>query len=357
MSIGIYDPYLNTLGGGEKYMLTAASCLSQKHSVDVFWDNQNDLNRGSDRFDIDLSKVRRVSNVFNAHHSAIQKILQTSKYDAIFYLSDGSIPFVGSKKLFIHFQFPVEWVHTSSINYKVKLSRVSSIICNSEFTKRYIDKKFRVSSIVLYPPIEIQKFRQPQQKTNTILTVGRYGKLPDGTDYKKQSLLIQAFKKFYKNPKMKNWKLIIVTSFLDRDSQYISDLEKTTHDFPIEILKNVPNKKIIDLYKQSTIYWHASGFGEDLEKNPDRAEHFGISTVEAMAAGAVPVVIQAGGQTEIVTNGVNGFLWNTEEELLKKTEEIIENENLRKSLSKNAQEKAQDFSSERFAKELNKIFV
>ena len=39
MKIGVYDPYLDDVGGGEKYMLTTAECLSNDHDVTIFWDN------------------------------------------------------------------------------------------------------------------------------------------------------------------------------------------------------------------------------------------------------------------------------------------------------------------------------
>ena len=62
-----------------------------------------------------------------------------------------------------------------------------------------------------------------------------------------------------------------------------------------------------DLYARASIFWHAAGLGEDPERHPDRYEHFGITTVEAMSAGAVPVVIDAAGQVEIVEHGAYGL--------------------------------------------------
>ena len=58
-------------------------------------------------------------------------------------------------------------------------------------------------------------------------------------------------------------------------------------------------------------------------------EHFGITTVEAMAAGCVPVVINKAGQREIVEDGVSGFLWNTWGELKDRTQLLAEDGNLR----------------------------
>ena len=73
-----------------------------------------------------------------------------------------------------------------------------------------------------------------------------------------------------------------------------------------------------------------------------------IAAVEAMAAGAVPVVINKGGQPEIVQHGVNGFVWNTLDELKTYTQQLAEDPALRSRMSAAARVRAQDFSRERF---------
>ena len=65
-------------------------------------------------------------------------------------------------------------------------------------------------------------------------------------------------------------------------------------------------------------------------------EHFGISTVEAMSAGIIPIVYQGGGQVEIVRDNENGMLWNTLGELCDKTLRIIEDSALFTRLSSEA---------------------
>jgi glycosyltransferase involved in cell wall biosynthesis len=79
-------------------------------------------------------------------------------------------------------------------------------------------------------------------------------------------------------------------------------------------------------------------------------EHFGIVTAEAMAAGCVPVVINKGGQSEIVRHGVSGFLWDTLDELKEYTSLLARDERLRKEMSKQARRRAQLFSREVFVK-------
>ena len=84
----------------------------------------------------------------------------------------------------------------------------------------------------------------------------------------------------------------------------VESLRKKTAGSKIEILTDSEFETLQTYYSKAKIYWHAAGFGEDLEKHPDRAEHFGMSTVEAMSAGCVPVVFAGGGQLEIVQSGI-----------------------------------------------------
>jgi hypothetical protein len=64
MNIGFYSPYFDSQSGGERYTLTLASHWSQKHHVSVFWDDPKMLKQSEERFDIDLSKVSTVPNIF-----------------------------------------------------------------------------------------------------------------------------------------------------------------------------------------------------------------------------------------------------------------------------------------------------
>lgn len=355
MRIGIFDPYLDDLGGGEKYMLTIAEYLSQNNNVDVFWDNKEDLAKLKERFSLDISKLNLVKNIFSPGASIINRLLQTRKYDAIIFLSDGSIPLVLSKKLFIHIQQPLEKMQTGSLINKIKLMRVNKFFSNSLYTKSFIDSKFVIKTEVLYPPIV---FRSKKiDKENIILHVGRFRvKNVKSEDYKKQSIMIKTFKKMV-DKGLKSWEFVLAVSVQEKDMNIFEDMRKTTDKYPIKFLINKNNDQLWDIYSRSKIYWHASGFNEDLNKNPEFAEHFGISTVEAMSAGVVPVVINAGGQKEIVQEGVNGLLWNTLDELESKTLKLINNSQLLEKYSQNAREMAKKFNIENFYADIDKMIL
>src|SRR3989344_3571320 len=95
MKIGIFDPYLDALGGGEKYMLSIAYCLSKMHDVFVFWDldkAENIKKSAERRFNLDFSNIKFTQNIFSPNMSIFEKLKKINSYDYIIYLSDGSIP-------------------------------------------------------------------------------------------------------------------------------------------------------------------------------------------------------------------------------------------------------------------------
>lgn len=352
MKIGFFDPYLDDIGGGERYMMTMASCFSKDNSVDIFWNDSADLKKIEERFSLDLSRINLVQNIFDPSFSFQQKLIKSKKYDAIIFLSDGSIPFLLSKKLFVHIQRPITQVNISSKD-KLKLRRVSKIFVNSQFTKNYVDKIFGVNSHLLYPPVSINGAES--KKENIILHVGRFRVLNvKAQDYKKQQVMIDAFKDLVDHG-LKSWGFVLAVSLTDlKDPEFVK-MQNSIKGYPIEFLINSNNKDLWRIGSKAKIYWHASGFGEDLKTYPELAEHFGISTVEAMGVGAVPVVINAGGQMEIVKDGVNGFLWDNLEEFKKKTLRLIDDEELWEKLSKKAFEDSKFFGEENFCKRVHEL--
>ena len=354
MKIGVYDPYLDDLGGGEKYMLTLASCLSKNHEVHLFWDKPEDLGIVTQRFSLDISKVKIVENIFSGKFSLINRLRKSREYDAIIVLSDGSIPLVWSKKLFLHIQQPIVGIKYSFKDL-IKIKRITKVFCNSIFTQFFLNNNLKDKSVVIYPPINLKP--KKIEKENIILTVGRFRVKNVGlADYKKQSVLVDVFMKMV-DKGLKDWKLVLATSVKPNEEEEFEKLKTKAKNYPIEFLVNKKNDDLWEIYSKAKIYWHASGFGEDLKKRPDYAEHFGISTVEAMGGGAVPVVINAGGQKEIIEQGVNGYLWDEESELMQKTLDLIEKAEKLREMSGKAIVRAKKFAEKDFCKEVQSLIT
>ena len=343
MKIGIINPYFETLGGGERYVLTIAKCLLRGNEVDIFWDDRFLAEKALQKFNISLEGVNFVHSKINLFNKLI-----LAKYDAIFYVTDGSLFFSPAKRNLLIVQSPAHLPAKTLIN-NLKLKNWS-LVCYSKFMARIVKSRLGISATVLFVPVNLNDFKSGK-KENIILSVGRF--FP-WLHQKKQEVLIKAFRKMLKDG-LDGWELYLVGSVDPGAANYLKNIKKSASGLPVKILVDVSFSRLRDLYSKTKIYWHAAGFGEDLEKYPEKAEHFGVSTVEAMAAGCVPVVFGGGGQLEVVEHGINGFLWKSEEELMDGTMKIINDPERWQTLSLMARKRAQDFSQEKFCQKIHEI--
>lgn len=347
MKAGFYSPYLDTFGGGERYILTLASHLSKNNDVDIFWDDPQ-IKAPLARFlKIDLNRTKFTNDIFKS--STFKKALATKKYDLIFVLSDGSVPLTFAKKTILHFQVPFVFEELSKTT-SLKLKKYNNVVVNSHFTKTFIDKSFRVDSQVIYPPVDLKSLYS-SEKQRIILTVGRFSQ--EQLHPKKQEVLVEVFKEIYK--KNKDWKFYLIGQARKEDQKYLRHLRKICSGYAIKIMDNLPQEQLRKMYSIASIYWHATGFGDDEIKNPQKMEHFGIATVEASASGCVPVVIGKGGQKEIVENNKNGLLWATKTQLFEQTQDLINNNHKMQMLSDAAVKNSKRFSQDLFFKQYEKI--
>jgi glycosyltransferase involved in cell wall biosynthesis len=207
---------------------------------------------------------------------------------------------------------------------------------------------------VLYPPTDTEQF-EPGAKQNVILSVGRFFV---GRHCKKQDVLIRTFQSLYQTyPEMLNWEYHLVGGIDPNapSSLYAERCERQARGYPIMFHVNAPFDLLQQLYSHAKIFWHAAGFGEDEVRRPDCMEHFGIATVEAMAAGCVPVVVGKGGQREVVQAGMNGLYWSTCDELAQQTRDLIRDDTRLAALRANAQARSQDFGMAAFERMLERV--
>jgi glycosyltransferase involved in cell wall biosynthesis len=331
----VHNPYWDTLGGGERYSAALIRLLLNT-GWQVYLDWPDDLTPGiKSRFDIDISGVSFISKA------------NLPDFDLVFWVSDGSLPISFSKRTIIHFQFPFQSVNGHSFPNFIK-SRFYTFVVNSAFTKTHIDREFNIHSHVIYPPIDTQKFT-PSDKIPQILYVGRFSQL---TQRKNQDLLIETFDKL--SPKIPGWKLIITGGIdVGVETEYLNKLRNSAKSLPVEIITNPTFDQLRILYSQSSLFWSASGYSISGPADPIHVEHFGISVVEAMAAGCVPIISDFGGHREIVSPGEDGFLWSQPEQLITHTLKLIKTPKLMHQLSKQAINKSKIFNVERF----NQAFI
>jgi glycosyltransferase involved in cell wall biosynthesis len=228
------------------------------------------------------------------------------------------------------------------------------VLANSEFTRGWISKFWNRDSAVLFPPIRVGELEPASKRTKTIVTVGRFFR-PGLGHAKRQLEMVRMFGEFSRAGRLDGWTLHVVGGCEPSQLPYLDEVRAAAEGLPVEIHPNAPRRLVERLLDEASIFWSATGLGESEAKAPWSMEHFGMTTVEAMAGGCVPIVIDRAGQREIVRDGVDGFRWSTPDELGRRTEQVAHDETLRARLATSAVQRANDFSEEAFAKRWREI--
>jgi glycosyltransferase involved in cell wall biosynthesis len=216
------------------------------------------------------------------------------------------------------------------------------VITISQFTREWVRRRWGVESKVVFPPARIGSptavAKQPR-----ILTLGRF--MAD----KKHDALIACFKQMC-DQGLQGWRLALLggSPRQGEADPYLSALRDSARGYPIDILTDLPGHELDRHMAEASLFWHAKGYGEDVESNPQEFEHFGIATIEAMAAGCVPLVYRGGGQVEIVRDGTDGLLWETADELVEHTWSLIRDGQRREEFARSATGRAEAFSGRAF---------
>ncbi len=341
MKIAIFSPNLTrNCGGAETYALGLANVLSKQNEIVFFamhpHDHKFDINGIYEKYGSQCFETRYVNYLMTGGHEYLKELgykqlrkkldKMVGEFDLFINSAYGRlIAPNGIKSIhIIHFPdksykavFPGKKGEQKRLEY---LDSYDLFLCNSMFTSEWFKKIWGSSAKILNPPITMKQIEdgELQQKENIILAVDRL--VPD----KKVDVMIEAFIRL-KEEEPNDYRLVIIGNTDSREIGYYNFLKKEINGHAdIEIKTHVKSQELIQFYKKAKIFWHAKGYKVE-DNNPLEMEHFGMTTVEAMTNGAVPIVINKAGQKEIVLHGENGYKWDTMDQLISFTKELIDN--------------------------------
>lgn len=369
MKIGIYNRYWNTFGGGEKYTGAIAQCLSEIGPVDLVSDQHFNIGKVEERLNLDLSNCRPVilSNVYrypvevisgnydlwvNGTYRSSARSRARSSMLVVFF------PFFGSTLLKGVSRVTGMTCPNSLVKYFWKssdfLKSYQVLLSISHYTHAWTKKWWGMESELLEPPVDLIWTNPALKKKKMILTVGRFF---HGSHNKKHDIMIEVFKQMCDSGHCPDWELHLCggTHVEPEHQLYLKGLLDAAKRYPIFFHTDVPRAELENLYRESAVYWHATGFNQDEKRQPATFEHFGLTAREAMSAGCVPVVYARAGMKEVVRQGENGYLWETLDELKNYTLKVIRNFAHADSLSRAATVCSQSFSYEMFRRNLKGI--
>ncbi len=355
--VGLYDPYLDTLGGGEKHILSILEVFAEQgYEVNIFWD-KNLTKEIEERFSLHYINIMKFLASPFKKHSPLQT-LRTSKtlgtYDYFFYVTDGSYFFSGAKKNFVFCMVPNKKLYNLNLLNRLKLWNYR-FISNSPFTSSWL-KKWGVSSTIVLPYINDKLIKKNNiKKENIILSVGRF--FPQ-LHSKNQGEMIRAFKKLKKiSKKFVDYKLVLAGGLRDSDLSYFEGLKKLADNDPSIIFEvNISFDELYKLYGRSEYFWHFTGLGTDEKINPEKVEHLGITPLEAMASGCLTFCYKAGGPKELIKDNNNGFLFSNVDDLVNKMIKVNSNETIQKKvIAREFQFVQENFSYEVFKRNVLRL--
>lgn len=336
MKIVFFSPYLTYkhAGGGEKHLFDTALATGQLGAQVFIAISPLDQSRSfqltkhqkfyTEFMGKNLDTLEFITTPLMTQAGLREKLLWTKNFDQLYYVTDGSLFFSLAKKNHLHIQVPFTTGQSTLVS-RLKLKNWQVKNTNSKFTQQVIEARWQTKiDFVHWPLVELDQF-QPHQvkKEKLILSVGRFFKQLHS---KRQDILIQAFiKLIHQNPKlMQGWRLVLVGA--PEDQLWVRELKKMAKGYPVEFRHQVNRAKLIKLFQQASFYWHATGYKVNELKHPEKVEHFGITTVEAMAAKALPLVVPKGGQKEVLGKKLIKLLaWQEVDELVAKTASLIKN--------------------------------
>jgi len=289
MNIGLLHGFVGGGGGTEKILMAIIDALSEtNHNVTLYTFSKPKIsnNKISIKSSIPLSIP-----AFGLYQRAMEtKLISKAKNDDIIIQASGgfSLPKNPNQKIIIYCHNDLQsdlqktntkykgawaWYYKSYYNIvkkffeKIHDSNIH-LISNSEFVQRSINKKFEKNSEIIFPPVDLSEF-SPKDKQNSVVTISRFSgekNLEFALDVMKN---IDVHYDLIGNTKTKTNELYY--------GKLLSKIKNEEID-SVNLLKNIGRSELTKKLEETKIYFHSS------------EETFGITVVESIAAGCIPIV-------------------------------------------------------------------
>lgn len=310
---------LNILGGAERLAVNVIELLNEMgYEVHLVTTKKPDIDALKDSFGKKLNIVKvHCLLPFQFNYFSIYQKLFTNLYvflirdvDVIINTTGDVRNYFAKKKvpnfLYMHFpqsplsvkEYPSKYGASFFWKFyllpyrfavKVLMNRTienTTILTNSNYSKNAIKKVFpEIQPIILHPPVDIQNFSkdiESKTRNQTIVVTARFHP---------EKNLETAIKIAKILPR--NINLMMIGNLTSINQSYFNRLReilrKEEMEDRVRLLPNLSFEELINSIATSSVYLHTM-----------KGEHFGISIVEAMAGGLIPIVPNEGGQTEFV---------------------------------------------------------
>lgn len=305
----VYSPYNLVPGGGERYILSVAAALAEEYTTyfcsPARYSYYRLASMGSS-LAIDVSKIRLIDS---------SRLAELNQIDVHIVMGNELMPDIqamGQQINIYHCQFPFPMTPEhidKNISYAASFD---CVVVNSEFTKTNYEKQAKDFEVeinpvhVISPPVNVEAPCAEKKYNEGQINILNVGRFISGGHCKKQKEILAAFIMLDQLTEGdgKTYKLTFIGSLTSSqaDIQYFNELKLQSEDYDVEFIINASLEQLNSAYDSAHFYWHGTGINESFDKQPEIFEHFGITPVEAMSRGVIPVVWYQGGPSEVCSN-------------------------------------------------------
>jgi alpha-1,2-mannosyltransferase len=325
LKVGVFHPTLNMYGGAEWVAISMINSLKRAgHQTIVLTNKRIDHQKIKKVFGVELQADREVVfpaapfpplDFHNIYSDFIRILFLKHKCDVLIDTrTNGICP--GVDISYIHYPFfgVLEIIKSRKLNnsyylpyrlYERKWAQNPDrlIFSNTKFTSAAVKKFLGINSVVLYPPIS-KVFYSNSTDINTredvVVSVGRIS--PE-----KFFTLIPTIAKFTDK------KIHFLIVGLKQDEQELNRILRMialNHVADrVKVMTDISKEQLLKILRTSKVFLH-----------PVHSEQFGISIVEAMASGCIPIVHNSGGPAEFVPDS---YRFNEVKEAAEKIDRAI----------------------------------
>ena len=195
------------------------------------------------------------------------------------------------------------------------LKTYDRILCNSDFTRQYVDVNWSADlpARTLCPPISKSHLAGLEisfaKKERLILNIGRFN--VHGHN-KHQLEAIRAFTRNVDNGVFSNeWKLRVIGQVNDNSEthEYVAQCQAAAEGYEVEIFLNAPLTILQESYRRAAYLWQFTGYGLDFGREPEHCEHLGLVALDGFAYGLLAMAYERGGAAMIIRHTLDGFVF------------------------------------------------
>lgn len=374
MKIAVIHPSLNLYGGAERVCIIMIKALQKAgHNVTLVTIDKTNWPLVEKKYGLTCKPDRELFLIPNTFETAslTSRVAMTllsffveffviklkEKHDLLINTSGESINlmedivYINAIPMRFAFDYPESlpitnsWWRSSSRVYNLflrvvdKLNSNSLLLTNSKFNNAIIKKCFGRHALVAYPPVNVERFKQSftnAKRKNLVITASR---LRPG---KNLEYILRVAKV------IRGSKFLIVGPSDKASETTINRMNKSAEKLGvqdrIQVLINQPLPVLLRTLSEAKILLHTQSY-----------EAFGMSIVEAMAAGCVPVVPRNGGPWFDILDqkqGEYGYSYRSVKEAAEIIEMLMKNEKLRKEVSSRASRRAEVFDVSVFERKI-----